>query len=162
MSRQLTAFVSMKTIERLSFPGTYNSLEIVAPEEFNNLAKLEAVADELKDKLRSDGIFVGSVNILEPGEHWGRETSQSFTLILNFIGIFALLISGFLVVNTISALLTQQRRQVGMMKAVGGTGRQTSVSTWCWHPSTVCWRWWWRYPLAWDCPMYLRQRLTSF
>jgi putative ABC transport system permease protein len=124
MSRQLNAYVTMKTLGWLGFGGTYNRLEIVAQDEFNNLARLEVVADELKDRLQRNGIFVGSVNILEPGEHWSRDVSQSFTLILNFIGIFSLLLSGFLVVNTISAMLTQQRRQVGMMKAVGGTGRQ--------------------------------------
>jgi len=43
---------------------------------------------------------------------------------LSLIGIFALILSGFLVVNTISALLAEQRRQIGMMKAIGGTGRQ--------------------------------------
>ncbi|MFC1904949.1 ABC transporter permease [Chloroflexota bacterium] len=124
MSRQLTAYVSMKTLGWLGLGETYNRLEIVAQNEFNNLAKLEAVADELREQLQHNGIFVGSVNILEPGEHWGRDTSQSFTLILNFIGIFALLLSGFLVVNTISAMLGQQKRQIGMMKAIGGTGRQ--------------------------------------
>ncbi|MBU2534819.1 MAG: ABC transporter permease [Chloroflexi bacterium] len=124
LNPQLTGYVSMKTMGWLGFGETYNRLEIVAQEEFNNLARLEVVADELRDRLQRTGFSVGSVNVLEPGEHWGRDTTQSFTLILNFIGIFALLLSGFLVINTISAMLTQQRRQVGMMKAVGGTGRQ--------------------------------------
>ena len=124
MSRQLTAYVSMKTLGWLGLGETYNRLEIVAQNKYGSLAKLESVADELRDRLQRTGISVNSVNILEPGEHWGRDTSQSFTLILNFIGIFALLLSGFLVVNTISAMLAQQRRQIGMMKAVGGTGRQ--------------------------------------
>ncbi|MFC2000888.1 ABC transporter permease [Chloroflexota bacterium] len=124
LNPQLTAYVSMKTLGWLGFGETYNRLEIVAQDEFDNLAKLEVVADDLRDWLQRTGINVGSINALEPGEHWGRDTTQSFTLILNFIGIFALLLSGFLVINTISAMLTQQRRQIGMMKAVGGTGRQ--------------------------------------
>ncbi len=124
MSRQLTAYVSMKTLGWLGLGETYNRLEIVAQDEFNNLAKLEVVADELGEQLQHNGITVGSVNILEPGEHWARDTTEGFTLILNFMGIFSLLLSGFLVVNTISAMLTQQKRQVGMMKAIGATGRQ--------------------------------------
>ena len=124
MSRQLTAYISMKTLGWLGYPETYNRLEIVAQDKYDSLAKLEVVADELRERLQRSGISVNSVNILEPGEHWGRDTTQSFTLILNGIGIFALLLSGFLVINTISAMLAQQRRQIGMMKAVGGTGRQ--------------------------------------
>jgi len=124
LNPQLTGYVSMKTLGWLGYPETYNRLEIVAQDKYDSLAKLEVVADELRERLQRSGISVNSVNILEPGEHWGRDTTQSFTLILNGIGIFALLLSGFLVINTISAMLAQQRRQIGMMKAVGGTGRQ--------------------------------------
>jgi len=124
LNPELTAYVSLKTLGWLGYPETYNRLEIVAQEKYGSLAKLESVSDELRDRLQRTGISVSSVNIIAPGEHWGRDTTQSFTLILNGIGIFALLLSGFLVINTISAMLAQQRRQIGMMKAVGGTGRQ--------------------------------------
>ena len=124
LNPQLTGYVSMKTLGWLGYPETYNRLEIVAQDKYDSLAKLEVVADELRERLQRSGSSVNSVNILEPGEHWGRDTTQSFTLILNGIGIFALLLSGFLVINTISAMLAQQRRQIGMMKAVGGTGKQ--------------------------------------
>jgi len=124
LNPQLTGYVSMKTLDWLGLPGTYNRLEIVAQDEFDNLAKLETVADELEDRLQRNGVSVSSVQVRQPGEHWAKDTTQSFTLILDFIGIFSLILSGFLVVNTISAMLTQQRRQVGIMKAVGATGRQ--------------------------------------
>ncbi|MFC2046732.1 ABC transporter permease [Chloroflexota bacterium] len=124
MFPQLTGYVSMKTMGWLGLPSTYNRLEIVVQDEFNNLAKLEKVADEFKDRLQRTGVFVDSVGVREPGEHWARETTQSFTLILSFIGIFSLILSGFLVVNTMSALLAEQKRQIGIMKAIGGTGRQ--------------------------------------
>jgi putative ABC transport system permease protein len=124
LNPQLTAYVSMKTLGWLGYPETYNLLEIVTQDKYGNLARLESVADELRARLQRAGIYVNSINILEPGEHWAKETTQSFTLILSGIGIFALLLSGFLVINTISAMLSQQKRQVGMMKAVGGTGRQ--------------------------------------
>jgi putative ABC transport system permease protein len=38
--------------------------------------------------------------------------------------VLTLILSGFLVVNTVSALLAQQVRQIGVMKAVGATSRQ--------------------------------------
>jgi len=121
---QLTGYVSMKTLGDLDLPNTYNRLEILTTADFDSLAKLEAVADELKERLQRTGVSIDSVGVRETGEHWAKETTQSFTLILSFIGIFSLILSGFLVVNTISALLAEQRRQIGMMKAIGGTGRQ--------------------------------------
>ena len=33
-------------------------------------------------------------------------------------------LSGFLIINTITALMTQQTRQIGIMKAVGGGNAQ--------------------------------------
>ncbi len=121
---QLTGYVSMKTLVWLGFPGTYNQLEIAAREEFDTVAKLETVADGLRDRWERNGVSIDSILVRAPGEHWGIDPTRAFTLILNVMGVFALILSGFLVVNTMSALLAGQRRQIGMMKAVGGTGRQ--------------------------------------
>ncbi len=124
LNPQVTGYVSSKTLGGLGLSEKYNRLEIVADSEFDTLGELESLVDILVEKLRRKGVHINSINISEPGEHWGRDTTEGFTLILNGIGIFALFLSGFLVVNTISAMLNQQRRQVGMMKAVGGTGKQ--------------------------------------
>ena len=43
------------------------------------------------------------------------------------LGVMALALSGFLVVNTVSALLTQQTRQLGIMKAIGGKASQIAL-----------------------------------
>jgi putative ABC transport system permease protein len=48
-------------------------------------------------------------------------------LIMGVLGIVALILSGFLVVNTIGAILTQQVRQIGIMKSIGA-GRGAIVS----------------------------------
>ena len=44
---------------------------------------------------------------------------DTIVLILTTFGLLILLLSGFLVVNAISALITQQVRQIGVMKLVG-------------------------------------------
>jgi putative ABC transport system permease protein len=38
------------------------------------------------------------------------------------LGIVALLVSGFLVVNVISSIVVEQKRQIGVMKALGANG----------------------------------------
>jgi putative ABC transport system permease protein len=43
-------------------------------------------------------------------------------LILGVLGVLALGLSGFLVINTMNAIVTQQVWQIGVMKAVGATG----------------------------------------
>jgi putative ABC transport system permease protein len=47
--------------------------------------------------------------------------------ILGVLGVIILLLSGLLVINTISAMLSQQVRQIGMMKAVGAQNYQIFI-----------------------------------
>ncbi|MBV5331200.1 ABC transporter permease, partial [bacterium] len=49
---------------------------------------------------------------------------QGILLLMGLLGILSLFLSIFLVINTVSALLTQQKRQIGVMKAVGGSTLQ--------------------------------------
>jgi putative ABC transport system permease protein len=122
---QLSGYVTPETISLLDPPSFFNRLEIVAQDEYGTSGELDKIAQELKERLQKTGVSVGDFySVREADEHWGRETTQSFTLILTAIGIFSLVLSGFLVVNTMSALMTEQQRQIGMMKAIGGTGRQ--------------------------------------
>ncbi len=48
-------------------------------------------------------------------------------VVLGGIGLLSLLMAGFLVANTVSVIITQQVRQVGMMKAVGARDRQVGA-----------------------------------
>jgi len=120
----ISAYVSPETMEWLGFPYSYNRLELVAGDEFDSRAKIEELADEIKDKLENRGFLVTSVLVREPGEHWAENSIASLVTILGSVGIFSLVLSGFLVINTITGILTQQRRQVGIMKAIGATARQ--------------------------------------
>lgn len=124
MFPELSGYISMKTLGWLGLPATFNRLELVTQPQYDTLPKLEKVADELKTRLQHNGVAVNSTAVRKPGAHWAADITQSFTIILSFVGLLSLLLSGFLVINTISALLTEQRRQIGVMKAVGGTGKQ--------------------------------------
>jgi putative ABC transport system permease protein len=119
-----TGYVSLDTLEWLGLRGRCNQLNLLAREGNNDIPQLENVAFNIKEKLQSQGLPIYSTTVRKTGDHWAKEVTQSFIFILSVIGIFSLILSGFLVVNTVTALLTQQRRQIGVMKAVGGTGRQ--------------------------------------
>ena len=62
-----------------------------------------------------------------PGEHPANDLLAGVFLVLGFLGLLALLASGFLVVNTVNAIIAQQTRQIGVMKAVGARNRQVAV-----------------------------------
>ncbi len=116
---QGTGYITFETLEWLGYPTTYSQLNIVVADLGATRADIELVVEKVQDRLENSGYPVGFAQINEPGKHWASDVTQAFTAILSGIGAFSLVLSGFLVVNTISAILAQQKRQIGMMKAVG-------------------------------------------
>jgi putative ABC transport system permease protein len=60
----------------------------------------------------------------EPGQVPLDDILQAVLLVMGALGFLSLAMSAFLVINTVSALLTQQKRQIGVMKAIGARTRQ--------------------------------------
>ena len=119
-----TAYVSLQTLEWMGYSGQWNQINIVTKEKITAIPEISKVASPLRQRLDDRGLTVYSTVLKNADEHWAKSVTQSFTLILSFLGIFSLVLSAFLVINTITALISQQKRQIGMMKAIGGTGKQ--------------------------------------
>jgi len=121
---QLSGYVTFETLAWLGYPNTYTELLVVDEGGLTDTAELATVADEVNEELRRQKVTINSITVQDPSKHWGADVTQGFTLVLSGVGIFSLILSGFLVVNTITGVLAQQKRQIGMMKAIGGTGGQ--------------------------------------
>ncbi|MCB0094763.1 MAG: ABC transporter permease [Caldilineaceae bacterium] len=80
--------------------------------------------DALKAKLERSGRAINGRFVPEPGKHWADDEVTSMLYLLSALGFLSLFLSGFLVVNTMSSLLTQQVQQIGIMKTVGARMRQ--------------------------------------
>lgn len=61
----------------------------------------------------------------DPAKNSFIEQTKSFTSVLGLLAIVALLVSGFLVFNVINSIVLEQRRQIGVMKSLGATGRDS-------------------------------------
>lgn len=119
-----SGFVTLDTIELLGMGGYYTDLRFRVAENVGDESHIRAVVSEVEDKLQRTGRTVQGMRIPPPGEHPAQDIIEALVLILGVCGVITLLLSGFLVVNTISALLTQQIRQIGVMKLVGARQRQ--------------------------------------
>jgi putative ABC transport system permease protein len=117
-------YITLDTLEWLGEPRNYNELNIVVTANNLDKAHIQRIADKVGDKVEKSGRTVYWTLVPEPGRHWSNDNLQAMILLLGVLGLLALLLSGFLVVNTISALLTQQIRQIGIMKAVGARAGQ--------------------------------------
>jgi len=122
-------YVNMETLEWMGYQPYFNRLEIITAESKNDTEHILAVGETIRDRvIESAGYQVGSIQIpgigADPGEHWAGKQINGFLLILTIMGILAILLSGGLVINTVSAILNQQLRQIGIMRSVGATRNQ--------------------------------------
>jgi putative ABC transport system permease protein len=119
-SGQVTAFVTPETMEWLGGTPDYNQMYLTVAERPKDETHVRAVAQEVADRIERSGREAFFTLVFQPGRHFATDITQALGLIMGFLGALAVFLSAFLVINTITALLSQHVRQIGMMKAVGG------------------------------------------
>jgi putative ABC transport system permease protein len=127
ISRYTHGYITHDTLEWLGVDGEYNELYItLRPEQASDGKLLDAryverVRNAVVDRIERCGYTVGGFDdfLTRPGKHWAYDFFSALMLMMGAVGMLSLLLSGFLVVNTVMALLAQETRQIGVMKAVG-------------------------------------------
>ncbi len=121
ISRQARGFVTMDTIESLGLQPLYNQLYLTISDDQLDMSQRDQVRQEATMQLDALGYRVLNHDsfLTRPAKHWADDFFSALMLVLGAVGALSLLLSGFLVVNTVMALLAQETRQIGVMKAVG-------------------------------------------
>jgi putative ABC transport system permease protein len=117
-------YVTFDTMESLGEPRKYNEMLIRVAEHADDQQHNEAVAEEVYEKIQNSGRDPSFPSVPPPGEHPLNFLIVAIISVMGLLGIFAIFLSGFLVTNTIAALLAQQIKQIGIMKAVGARSTQ--------------------------------------
>ncbi|MBI5954278.1 MAG: ABC transporter permease [Chloroflexi bacterium] len=116
-------YITFDTLKWFGEPYGFNELHVLAthPEDKD---WAQQVVNRVKDKAEKSGYTIPLSMTAEPGQLPMNDVLQGILLLMGMLGVLSLFLSIFLVVNTVSALLTQQKRQIGVMKAVGGSTLQ--------------------------------------
>jgi putative ABC transport system permease protein len=120
-------YVSYDTLEWLGEQRDFNQIVFIAAENKLDMEHIQEVGSLVRDKMEKSGVPVYYVLIFPPGEHPAQNFLNAISIILGAMGLLSLALSSFLIVNILSAILTQQVRQIGMMKAVGAKTIQVTV-----------------------------------
>jgi putative ABC transport system permease protein len=122
-------YITLDTLERLGEPTDLNELRIVVAPASRKLDEnyIHQVADQVKEKVEKSGRSVGAISVPEPGKHPLGTVLDSLNVILGTLSVLTLFGGALLVFNMIAALLAQQVRQIGIMKAVGARGGQIAA-----------------------------------
>jgi len=119
-TQTMYAFVTPKTMEWLGGSSDYSGLSVSVAENQTDAKHVTEVAQAVSDRLKRAGAEVYYVSVYQPGHHFAWNITQGIFFVLNVLGYMIVFLSGFLIINTVTALMTQQTRQIGIMKAVGG------------------------------------------
>ncbi len=117
-------FTTLDTLEYLYQPKKYNDLALTVTGDQNDLANIEEVARLVSEEIENSGrrILNQTVNLSTDQPY--ANYSNAIAVIIGFIGIFILILSSSLIINTMNALMAQHIRQIGVIKLVGGQRNQ--------------------------------------
>ncbi len=115
----LYAFVNPDTMVWLESSRDFNAVKIRVGENNSDKNHVQEVARAVADKIEKSGVEVEYTDVEQPGRHWASDVTEALYMVMIILGLLAVLLSGFLVLNTITALLTQHVRHIGIMKSVG-------------------------------------------
>ena len=124
MENIVYGYITLDTLETLGERPFLNQLKILVNGDRFDRVHIASVAEDVKKILEARGHPVSRVDTPAPGKHPHAELMGMLLLAISSFGLLVLALSGVLVVNLMTALMASQVRQIGVMKAIGGTRRQ--------------------------------------
>lgn len=119
-------YITYDTLEYLGEPRDFNQVVYTAAENQLDQDHVEEVGKAIESRLERAGVLVFFTLVFPPGEHPAQTFLDTFSLILGAMGLLSLFLGGFLIVNTLSAILAQQVKQIGIMKSIGARTNQVT------------------------------------
>ncbi|MFQ5576189.1 MAG: FtsX-like permease family protein [Anaerolineae bacterium] len=117
-------YITFDTLEWLGQNPDYNDLRFTMAKKTTDVDTIKQVTHKVESKMERGGANIMASYVPVPGQSPLNLVVQPVLALLGAFGLLALLLSAFLVINMISALLTQQQQQIGIMKAIGARPRQ--------------------------------------
>lgn len=124
---QLTAYTNRKTLIWLGGISDYNQLYLRTTDDIRTKAETNQIAEDIGAKMEKSGLEVYKTLANEPGKHYASDFLSAMGILLGSMGALAVLLSGFLSANIITALLSQHIRQIGIMKSIGASSAQLII-----------------------------------
>jgi len=118
------AYVTTGSLSFLGQPETFNRMFVTLTEGKSDEVVLRNMGGTVRDKIEKSGVTVYIMRTTKTNEHPMASTVQAVLGILLALGVLILFLSSSLIANTLSALLSQHLRHIGVMKLVGARRSQ--------------------------------------
>ncbi|BCY16699.1 hypothetical protein hrd7_05480 [Leptolinea sp. HRD-7] len=120
------AFVTDDTLRWLGEEALYNELHVRLKGDIRNADYMRMMTEKITDRIEGEDLLVYTTFRPAAGSYPLDYIANTVLLLLTMLGVLILLLGVFLIINSISALVAQQTRQIGVIKAVGGRTGQIS------------------------------------
>ena len=126
MENIVYGYINLATLVQLGEEPRLNELNILVAQNRFDEDHIRRVVADVKRLITSRGHEVRRVEIPQPGRHPHADLTGILLLAMSSFGLFVLVLSGILVINLLTAMMASQVRQIGVMKAIGGTRGQVA------------------------------------
>jgi len=127
LTAQSFIYMNEETLRWLGGPTGYNQLYLVVNGDRRDLATIHDMTQAVERLLERSGHPVLQTYVPPPLQHPAEALLPVITVLMTIVGLLALVASSFLSINTISAILNQQTRQLGVMAAIGAGPRTLAL-----------------------------------
>jgi putative ABC transport system permease protein len=112
-------YITYETLPWLEMPQAMNTLYVTTDGDANDIAHLREVSNRVSQAVEDTGRTVYGAALRAMDDHPNRVYVDAIAAVLFVLGFLVMFLSGFLITNTLSALLNQQIHQIGVMKTIG-------------------------------------------
>ncbi|MFC4525124.1 ABC transporter permease [Dyella halodurans] len=127
MDHLVYGFTTPDTLTRLGVPSGFDELQITVSEPHPSQQGVRQLAWRIKALAEAEGRRAGAIDVPVPGRHMHAAQMDTLMLTQGGFGVLTLLVCACLIVNLMSAMLAGQRRELGIMKALGASERQLAT-----------------------------------
>lgn len=116
-----SGFVVPAEMAKLGGSNQNNFVNLVTSGSHTDADYVRQMSEKVAKVVTDHGVTVFNVNVIRPGQPPAQATVDTIMALLSALSVLIVLLSTFLVINTISALISQQIKYIGIMKAIGAT-----------------------------------------
>ena len=121
MENIVYGYINLATLAQLGEEPRLNQINLLVAQNRFDESHIKRVVADVEALIKSRGHQVLRVDIPRPGKHPHSDLTGIMLLAMSSFGLFVLVLSGILVINLLTAMMASQVRQIGVMKAIGGT-----------------------------------------
>ena len=118
------AFVTLNTLKSFGLDDYFNRLYVNVDGDGGEDEFISLVAAAVENRVEKNHREVYRMEEMLSNEHPMSDSIAAMMGVLGALGVLVTFLSASLIINTLNAMMTQQLRQIGVMKLVGGRSLQ--------------------------------------